>query len=364
MDSSQLFCRDLPRKQRGRCKRSEAKALQLAWLNELTWGSVREHSWQVQLWLGIFPVHWRQLPDPRLLQRQLNTIRAQLNGSYEDLLMAMVHDPALQISLNGPANHRRNPNENFARELLELFSLGVGAYSEADVRSAARALTGFRLTSDLRLELVSRRHDSGPKTLLGRTEPFDAVSLVLWLVEQPATAEHLVARVWRRLIGSPPLPDRQKTLAASWKQHGLSLPWLMEAVQQSPEADRSRRKGQQLADPLEVVIRSLRLLGSRHPEALELSLRGLKAMGQAPFEPPNVGGWPVNEQWLNLRGLNARKRTLLHLVRHEEIWETRSLPKELDSSLTARSPLTLTLPASASREHVALLFADPVWQLR
>ncbi len=85
-------------------------------------------------------------------------------------------DPALQISLNGPANHRRQPNENLARELLELFALGEGHYSEADVRATARALTGYRLTADGELTLDPRRHDAGAKTILGRTAAFEARS--------------------------------------------------------------------------------------------------------------------------------------------------------------------------------------------
>jgi uncharacterized protein (DUF1800 family) len=84
----------------------------------------------VQLWLGVFPVNWRQLPDAGLLERQISTIRRCLGGSYSQLLKALVLDPALQISLNGPANHRRQPNENLARELLELFALGEGKTSE------------------------------------------------------------------------------------------------------------------------------------------------------------------------------------------------------------------------------------------
>jgi uncharacterized protein (DUF1800 family) len=118
-----------------------------------------------------------------------------------------------------------------------------------------------------------------------------------------------------------------------------------------------------LADPLDMLARSLKLLGSRHPEALAISLRGLPAMGQAPFDPPSVKGWPVNEQWLQVRWLQARRRTLQALLANEEVWDSRSLPAELPASLTALPPLGLALPARATRENLALLFADPVWQL-
>ena len=134
-------CSSLPRERRGACKRDQAQALQRRWLAELTWDSTGTAA-QVQLWLGVFPVNWRQLPDVGLLERQISTIRRNLGGGYAQLLQAMVLDPALQISLNGPANHRRQPNENLARELLELFSLGDGNTSEARARATGSAARG------------------------------------------------------------------------------------------------------------------------------------------------------------------------------------------------------------------------------
>ena len=269
----------------------------------------------------------------------------------------------LQISLNGPANHRRKPNENLARELLELFSLGEGHYSETDVKEAARALTGYRLQSNGQMALMPRRHDPGPHTILGRTQAFDAVNLAAWLAKQPATARHVAGRLWRRCLGTTPPPAKLKALARAWRAENLSLPWLMQALASSAEAQQSRRQGLRLLDPLELVVRSLQLLGSDHPDAIAISLRGLRAMGQAPFEPPSVKGWPVNEQWLNLRWLQARRRTLQQLLADEEVWDSRKMPSRLAPELTALPPLTLNLPATSDRDTLAALFADPVWQV-
>jgi uncharacterized protein (DUF1800 family) len=356
-------CSALPLKQQASCKHMRAMALQRHWLDALAWGSDQEASRQVQLWLGVFPVNWHQLPDPVLLERQIATIRSHLGGGFNELLAAMVLDPALQISLNGPANHRRNPNENLARELLELFSLGEGHYREADVREAARALSGYRLDAELNLVLDPRRHDAGPKTILGRRDDFNAETLAAWLAEQPSTARHIVSRIWRHQVGTPPPPQRLEAIAGGWRQQRLSIPWLMAAIASAPEAIESRKQGLRLADPIEVMARSLRLLGSRHPDAIAISLRGLRAMGQPPFEPPSVEGWPENEQWLNLRWLQARRRTLQTLLRDEEVWAARRLPTELPATLTPIAPLTVSLPAEPTRETIAQLFADPVWQL-
>ena len=363
MGSSPTFCRDLPREQRFKCKRRSAQAVKESWLQQLTWGPDQQRCWEVQLWLGVFPVHWRQLPDPSLLKGQVAAISSALEGTYSDLLVAMVMNPAVQISLNGLKNHRRNPNENLARELLELFSVGEGHYSETDVSEAARALTGYRLDKNRTLKLVPRRHDHGLKSVLGKTEAFTAISLAQWLAQQSSTAEFIVRRVWRQLIGTIPPSKRIQDLALAWHLKGLSLSWLMSELRTSPEAMQSRSAGLKLSDPLELVTRSLCLIGSRHSDAIALSLRGLRAMGQAPFEPPNVSGWPVNEQWMNTRWLEVRRRTLLQLLRDEEVWENRSLPSQLDRSLTGMAPLTITLPAKSNRDNLAMLFLDPVWQL-
>ena len=356
----------MPRTRRAACRRRRAETLQHQWLSTLTWGNdtlSAADAARIQLWLGIFPVSWRQMPDPALLQRQIDTIHLHQEGRFPTLLAAMVLDPALQLSLNGPANHRRNPNENLARELLELFSLGEGNYTENDVREAARALTGYRLTAERELVINPRRHDPGDKLILGRTAAFDGVSLADWLAQQPATARHITRRIWLQLVGTPPPAQRLQALADSWRQQQLSIPLLLQDIKASPEAIRSRQQGLRLADPLEMVARSLRLLGSRHPDALAISLRGLRAMGQAPFEPPSVKGWPFNTQWIQLRWLQARRRCLQALLADEEIWSSAQLPAELTVKLTPIPPLGLSLPAAASRANLSALFADPVWQL-
>ena len=345
------------------CRVLESQALQGQWLEQLAFGSEsdRDRDAQVQLWLGIFPVSWRQLREPSPLQRQITAIRAALKGTYHDLLQAMVADAALQISLNGPQSRRGQPNENLARELLELFTLGVGHYNERDVSEAARALTGYRLTPEGVLIVDASRHDDGPHTILGRRAAFDGPSLVTWLCEQPATAVNLITRLWPSLVGPLPSTARVQSLARDWRAQQLSLPWLMQQLRLSPEAVAAR--GQRLDSPIAVVARSLALIGSRHPDALAISLQHLRFMGQAPFEPPSVKGWPVNTEWINLRWLQARRRGLLALLAHEEIWASRRPLPELPTSLTRVPPLTLTLPAQATRENLALLFTDPVWQL-
>lgn len=359
-------CRAEPtRQEQLRCMQSQVLALQHSWLDRLAFGPTRRDDALIQLWLGIFPVSLTQLGLERalLLEVQLEAIRRNLQGTYRALLSAMLADPALQISLSGPSNHQRKPNENLARELLELFSLGEGHYSEADVIETARALTGYRLEEHRTLVFDPRRHDFGTKTILGRTASFELPELVDWLCDQPTTARHISRRLWLELVGPLPAPARLEEIAAGWRQQNLSLPWLIRTLENSPEAKEGHRKATRLASPIAMVSRSLALLGSRHPDALRISVIQLGRMGQSVFMPPSVKGWPVNEGWLNLRWLQARQAGLRALLADSEVWEANSLPDTLEPSLTAIPPLTIQLPAPATRDNLALLWSDPVWQL-
>ena len=339
----------------------EAQQLQEKWLARLAFGPDRANARLVHLWSGIFPVSWRQLRSASQLQQQLQTIEEHLNADFSSLLTAMLLDPALQISLNGLANKRGRPNENLARELLELFSLGEGNYKEFDVQETARALTGYYLTPEGKLSLDPQRHDGGQKNILGKSAPFNAISLAAWLAQQPATALHISSRLWRVLVGTIPAKKRMLSIAKQWQDQKLSLPWLHNTLINSPEAIAAR--GKKLSDPILMISRSLALIGSRNQEALQICRVQLARMGQPLLEPPSVKGWPVNEQWLNLRWLQARRHGLTALLANEEVWNSRNLPPILLSSLTPIAPLGLTLPSAATRTNIAQLFKDPVWQL-
>lgn len=339
----------------------EAQQLQENWLARLAFGPDRASARLVHLWSGIFPVSWRQLRSASQLQQQLQTIEEHLNADFCSLLTAMLLDPALQISLNGLANKRGRPNENLARELLELFSLGEGNYKEFDVQETARALTGYYLTPEGKLGLDPQRHDGGQKNILGKSAPFNAISLAAWLAQQPATALHISSRLWRGFVGTLPAKKRMLSIAKQWQEQKLSLPWLHNTLINSPEAIAAR--GKKLSDPILMISRSLALIGSRNQEALQISRVQLARMGQPLLEPPSVKGWPINEQWLNLRWLQARRHGLTALLANEEVWNSRNLPPMLLSSLTPIAPLGLTLPSAATRTNIAQLFKDPVWQL-
>lgn len=218
----------------------------------------------------------------------------------------MVVDPAMLIWLDGEGNRVGRPNENLAREFMELFTLGVGSYTDTDVREAARALTGWQInrTQDTS-SLNPRGHDPGPETVLGKTSAYDATSLVDLLVTLPASPRFLAGRIWTRFVSdTPPDPATLDALVAAYgPDHGVTA-LLRAAVRVSAFRDPGSALVRQPVEWLVAALRALRLRASRLPVG---ALRaGLTGLGQVPFAPPNVGGWPAGTPWLTTAAALAR----------------------------------------------------------
>ncbi|MFG1914367.1 DUF1800 family protein [Micromonospora sp. NPDC048898] len=255
-------------------------------------------------WHGHWATSAQKVKSARVMQGQLDTLRRHGRGPLAPLVAAMVRDPALIIWLDGQKNTRKAPNENLARELMELFTLGIGTYSEADVKAGARALTGWvvdRRTGVARFE--AKRHDPGEKSILGQSGRFDAESYAGLLAAQPAAATFVAGRLWFRYAGSDvPAPEG---LA------GTDTIATLRAILSSPAFAQTR--GTLVKQPVEWLVGALRQLGIR-PSALpeqqhKQLLAGLSALDQVPLRPPSVGGWPAGAAWLTTSSLQARLRT-------------------------------------------------------
>lgn len=234
----------------------------------------------------------------------------------------MVRDPAMLIWLDGPTNRKASPNENLGRELMELFTLGYGNYSDDDVKAAARALTGWRVDRAAgTAQVAGRAHDDGVKTVLGTTAAYDDQSLVDLLVGRPESARFLVGRLWARFVSTerPPGPV-QEELAASYGPR-LDISALMRTMLATPEFRASA--GALAKQPVELVVGALRTFGIR-PSVLPVKDRRLvvgvlQGMGQVPFRPPSVGGWPTGQAWLGTSATAARLRLGQWLAAHADL---------------------------------------------
>ncbi|MEV6600871.1 DUF1800 domain-containing protein [Actinoplanes sp. NPDC051346] len=254
-------------------------------------------------WHGHWATSVRKVRSAALMLDQQATLRRYGAGGTGPLVRAMLRDPALIIWLDGQRNTRRAPNENLARELMELFTLGVGAgYTEADVKAGARVLTGWRAErTGGPATLVARRHDPSPVTLLGRTGTFDTDAYADLLVAHPAHLPFLAGRLWAR-YGADTAPDAATT--ARLVARGASTVAMLRALVSDPSFVDTR--GRLVKQPVEWMVGAVRQLGVDPKRGRARILGGLRALGQVPFRPPSVGGWPAGTAWLTTSSTRDR----------------------------------------------------------
>jgi uncharacterized protein (DUF1800 family) len=222
------------------------------------------------------------------------------------LVTAVAQDPAMLVWLDGETNVAAHPNENFARELMELFTLGIGNYAEQDVKEAARTFTGWTFDrSTLSFVERPRLHDSGTKTLLGQTGDLDGTDTVRIVTTAPASASFLSARMWSRYASAvTPADPVVAAVAAAWTDRRGD--GLLRAVLAQPQFRTDNVRAGLVKQPIEWVVGALRAFALTAPTALAggttvgaAARTVLSGLGQIPFSPPSVGGWPAQEAWLN-----------------------------------------------------------------
>ena len=259
------------------------------------------------MWHDHFATSNLKVDDLAAMRRQNDTLRRLARAPFGALLNAAVRDPALLHWLDAPANRKGHPNENLARELMELFTLGVGHYAESDVKEAARALTGWTV-ADGAFREDSARHDDGAKSLFGRSGRWSGGDLVAILLDRPATADRLAWRLCRTFFGESAIDGRAvAALAEDLRSHGLDLGRGVATILRSRAFFAETNVRSKVLDPVGLVVGSARALGlwERPPSTLVLADWAAR-LGQDLFYPPNVGGWPGGRSWLSARAVVGR----------------------------------------------------------
>ncbi len=262
-------------------------------------------------WHGHFATSIQKVRSAALMLEQNQTQRALGGGDFRTLMRAMFTDPAMMLWLDAAGSTAKAPNENLARESMELFSLGVGNYTETDVRQAALALTGWRLDrTSGKAVFAAKAHATGPETILGRTAAFDVDSFTDLLMAQPVNARFIASGLWFRLGSSDPIPagTLSRLIAAYGPSRDLTA--LAQALFTDPAFTGSARYAL-VKQPVEYVVGTLRALKISPPTdgaAKESALlrAALNGLGQLPFAPPNVGGWPSGRLWLTTAATQTR----------------------------------------------------------
>jgi len=239
------------------------------------------------------------LPETRVAEHmaiQLELFRRLAAGNFKELILAISRDPAMLSYLDNNSNRKGKPNENYARELLELFTMGIGNYTEQDVKEAARAFTGWTFFANT---FVFRRdqHDDGTKTFLGRTGNWDGTDIIDIIFEQPATARFLPRKLWEFFAYQSPEESLVQDLAEVFRRSRWEIKPLLRTILLSEGFFSQQAIRSKIKSPVELVVGAVRQTGAQIPD--EVLVRATDLMGQRLLYPPNVGGWPQGRGWVN-----------------------------------------------------------------
>ncbi|TAK92085.1 MAG: DUF1800 domain-containing protein [Burkholderiaceae bacterium] len=269
-------------------------------------------------WHNHFVSSEKKVKAARLLYEQNVLLRQQALGNFATLLHAISKDPAMLIYLDSATNRKGQPNENFAREVMELFTLGEGHYTEQDIKEAARAFTGWSLDPQ-DYHFIFRRftHDDGIKTVLGQRGNFDGDAVLDILLAQPATAEFIVRKLWREFVSPTPDPAEVRRIAAVFRSSGYEIKPMLRALFNEPQLLAEDNRGTLVKSPIELLVGTVRQFNLQYSDAAPF-LWAARQSGQDLFDPPNVKGWPGGEAWINSATLLMRKQQLEQLFRAVE----------------------------------------------
>jgi len=249
------------------------------------------------LWHGHFASNEAKVRDYRKLLGQLELFEQLGTGNFRDLTVAVAQDPAMLTFLDAGVNVKGASNENFAREIMELFTMGVGHYSEKDIREAARAFTGWNYV-DLKFVVNKDQHDDGEKTFLGKTGHFDGVDVIDIIMQQPATADFIAGKIYRFFVRQQLSPDLQQQLGAVLRDGHYEIKPLLEKIFLSRDFYSPASVGTQIKSPVELAISTYRKLGQKSVPGVPDFNLATGALGQQLFAPPTVAGWAGGQSWI------------------------------------------------------------------
>jgi hypothetical protein len=308
------------RQQAERLDREQMQKVQQWWLTELIQTNRPLREKLVLFWHGHFATNYRTIEDSYHMYQQNRLFRRMAAGNFGDLLRAIIRDPAMLAYLDNNDSRKGKPNENLARELMELFSLGVGAYTEQDIKEGARALTGYTFRDD-EFTLDKRNHDEGIKRILGASGDLDGDDFVNAILRSTACATYMATKFYRFFAHDYPTGDAPFDAAAkrvidelaSGFRKDYSVERMLRRLLASEHFFDARIRAEQIKSPVQLVVGAVRSL---HVPARDISVLtdASDRMGQSIFFPPSVKGWDGGRSWINTSTMFARQNLMVFLL--------------------------------------------------
>ncbi len=311
----------------------EGLDLKTWWMQEMIESPAPLQERMTLFWHNHFATSQQKVIRSQAMWNQHQVLRANALGSFATLLHAVAKDPAMLVYLDGANSRREAPNENFAREVMELFTLGEasngGGYSEQDIREAARAFTGWSIERDsFSFRFRPAFHDAAAKTVLGQTGNFDGDAVLDVMMAQDAAARFIVGKLWKEFVS--PLPDAKEValIAQRFRASGYDISTALRDLLLTDAFWAADNAGSLVKSPVDLVVGTVRQFGFSYTDAMPFALKSAQ-LGQNLLVPPNVKGWPGYTEWINATTLLERKRFTEQLFRAVEFQgESKMAPLE------------------------------------
>jgi uncharacterized protein DUF1800 len=275
----------------------ETRRLGYWWANRMLQTSHPVEQKMALMWHGHFATHENKVRDYRKMMQQIDLFERYATGNIRELTIQIAKNPAMLYFLDAQYNVKGAPNENFAREVMELFTMGVGNYSEKDVREGARAFTGWYF-DNLTFKIDPAKHDDDVKTFLGRTGRFDGVDAVKIIFEQPVTAEYLAGKIYRFLVRDELSSGLRKKLGAVLRSHDYEVKPLLAVIFSSRDFYSQASYGGHIKGPVEHMVAMMKQLDVDECPGVPDFNQSTISMGQHLLNPPSVAGWAGGKAWI------------------------------------------------------------------
>nr|WP_315029023.1 DUF1800 domain-containing protein [uncultured Chryseobacterium sp.] len=290
------------KKEMQRVSREQNNELNLNFLNQMVNSKEQMREKMAFFWHGHFA---SRVLNPKFNRQLLNTIRKNALGNFKDLLFEVSQSPAMLNFLNNQQNKKDHPNENFAREVMELFTMGRGNYTEKDVREGARAFTGWSSDKEGNFKERKNLHDEGTKTFLGKTGNFSGADVLNIILEEKATSTFITTKIYKFFVNENVDQNIVSTLSTNFYNSGYNIQKLLTEIFSSSWFYDQKNIGNRIKSPIELMTGIMRILPMQiqNPENLIVYQ---KLLGQMLLYPPNVSGWPNGKSWIDSSTLMLR----------------------------------------------------------
>jgi uncharacterized protein (DUF1800 family) len=293
--------------------RDDLKNLNIRWLEEMIGSEAQLREKMSLFWHGHFAC---RVVNSYFQQELLQIIRENALGNFKDLLKGVSKSPSMLQFLNNQQNRKKKPNENFAREVMELFTMGRGNYTENDVKESARAFTGWGFNLKGEFEFRKFQHDTDSKTVLGKTGNFDGDDILDILLEQKQTANFITKKIYKYFVNEKVDDAKVGWLSNRFYQNGYGIKKLMEDIFTADWFYEEKNIGTKIKSPVELLAGIRRLL-PMEMENDQAQILFQKTLGQILFYPPNVAGWPGGKSWIDSSSLMLRLRVVQILTAND-----------------------------------------------